>query len=77
MEAASSVRIKRLIRSRWVRYAGAIDLTEPFWQAGYYDFNLFTERKVEEKLTSMHQNPVRAGTRRRARGLAVEFGRVL
>ena len=44
-----------------VRYAETIDLTEPVWQSGYYDFNLFTERKVEEKLAYMHQNPVRAG----------------
>ncbi len=57
----SSVLIKRLMRSRLVRYAGTIDLTEPVWQAGYYDFNLFTGRKVEEKLASMRQNPVRAG----------------
>ena len=57
----SSVQIKRLARSRWVRYAEAIDLTDPIWQAGYYDFNLFTERKVEEKLSYMHQNPVPAG----------------
>ena len=49
------------MRAQLVRYAEAIDLTEPVWQAGYYDFNLFTERKVEEKLTYMHQNPVRAG----------------
>jgi putative transposase len=57
----SSVQIKRLIRARLVRYAGTIDSTEPAWQAGYYDFNLFTKRKAEEKLAYMHQNPVRAG----------------
>ncbi len=57
----SSIQIKRLIRSLLVRYAETIDPTEPVWQPGYYDFNLFTERKVEEKLAYMHQNPVRAG----------------
>ena len=57
----SSIQIKRLIRSQLVRYAGTIDLTEPVWQAGYDDFNLFTGRKIEEKLAYMHQNPVRAG----------------
>ena len=57
----SSVQIKRLMRSQLVQYAGTIDLTEPVWQAGYYDFNLFTGRKVEEKLAYMHQNPVNAG----------------
>ena len=57
----SSIQIKRLIREALVRYAGTMDLTEPVWQAGYYDFNLFTDWKTEEKLAYMHQNPVRAG----------------
>src|SRR4051794_19008065 len=63
----SSVQIKRLVRSLLVRYAEAIDLTEPVWQPGYYDFNLFTERKLAGKLAYMHQNPVRAGLVARAR----------
>jgi putative transposase len=37
----------------------------PFWQARYYDFNVFTERKHVEKLRYIHRNPVR-------RGLAVQ-----
>jgi putative transposase len=37
----------------------------PFWQARYYDFNVFTERKRVEKLRYMHRNPL-------ARGLAPE-----
>jgi putative transposase len=37
----------------------------PFWQARYYDFNVYTKRKHEEKLSYMHRNPV-------ARGLAAE-----
>ncbi len=57
----SSIQIKRLIRSLLIRYAEAIDLTGPIWQAGYDDFVLFTGRKVEEKLADMHQNPMRAG----------------
>jgi putative transposase len=44
-----------------VHYAETFELTEPIRQAGYYDFNLFTEEKTEEKLIDMHQNPVRAG----------------
>ena len=31
----------------------------PFWQARYYDFNVFTEAKRVEKLEYMHWNPVR------------------
>jgi putative transposase len=57
----SSVHIKRLMASVLVRYAETLDLTEPVWQAGYYDFNLFTERMTEAKLEYMHQNPVKAG----------------
>jgi putative transposase len=31
----------------------------PFWQARYYDFNVFTQPKHVEKLRYMHRNPVR------------------
>ncbi len=37
-----------------VGYAEANDVTKPAWQAGYYDFKLFTHWKVEEKLAYMH-----------------------
>ncbi|MGC9291959.1 MAG: REP-associated tyrosine transposase [Acidobacteriaceae bacterium] len=33
----------------------------PFWQARYYDFNVFSERKRIEKLRYMHRNPVARG----------------
>ena len=33
----------------------------PFWQARYYDFNVFTEAKRIEKLNYMHWNPVKRG----------------
>ena len=33
----------------------------PFWQARYYDFNVFTAVKRVEKLNYMHQNPVTRG----------------
>lgn len=33
----------------------------PFWQARYYDFNVFTERKRIEKLRYIHRNPVERG----------------
>jgi len=41
-------------------------LAEPFWQAGYQDFNLIAEAKVEEKLMYMHQNLVNAMLTHRA-----------
>jgi putative transposase len=33
----------------------------PFWQARYYDFNVFREQKLKEKLDYIHGNPVRRG----------------
>jgi len=33
----------------------------PFWQARYYDFNVFTEDKRVEKLRYIHRNPVVRG----------------
>jgi len=32
-----------------------------FWQARYYDFNVWTKRKRSEKLRYMHRNPVKRG----------------
>jgi putative transposase len=29
-----------------------------FWQTRFYDFNVYTERKIREKLDYMHGNPV-------------------
>jgi putative transposase len=57
----SPVQIKRLFGGTLSSYARSVDLSEPVWQARYYDFNLFSARKVEEKLVYMHQDPVRAG----------------
>jgi putative transposase len=34
---------------------------EPFWQARYYDFNVWSERKQIEKLRYIHRNPVQRG----------------
>ena len=43
------------------RYFVKVDLEEPIWQARYYDFNIFSEQKLREKVEYMHNNPVRAG----------------
>ncbi len=32
-----------------------------FWQTGFYDFNVYSETKLHEKLNYMHQNPVAWG----------------
>ena len=40
----------------------------PFWQARYYDFNVWSERKRVEKLRYMHRNPVTRGLVERPEG---------
>ena len=39
----------------------ALRAPEPFWQARYYDFNVWSEEKRAEKLRYIHRNPVRRG----------------
>jgi putative transposase len=39
----------------------ALRAAEPFWQARYYDFNVWSERKFIEKLRYIHRNPVTRG----------------
>jgi putative transposase len=39
--------------------------TNPFWQPRYYDFNVYREQKLMEKLDYVHRNPVQRGLVRR------------
>ena len=39
----------------------ALRAANSFWQARYYDFNLWSERKFTEKLRYIHRNPVKRG----------------
>ncbi len=39
---------------------------EPFWQARYYDFNVWTKKKRVEKLRYIHRNPVKRGLVKKA-----------
>lgn len=39
----------------------ALRAPEPFWQARYYDFNVWSEEKRIEKLRYLHRNPVARG----------------
>ena len=43
------------------RFSRTRVLEEHVWERRYYDFNVFTAVKVEEKLHYMHVNPVTAG----------------
>jgi len=37
------------------------EVRDPFWQARFYDFNVWTTKKRVEKLRYMHRNPVKRG----------------
>jgi len=39
----------------------ALRAPDSFWQARYYDFNVWSERKFVEKLRYIHRNPVKRG----------------
>jgi putative transposase len=62
----SSIRLKEWMKEHLASYAAAIDLSEPVWQPRYYDFNVFSPEKANEKLDYMHNNPVKAGLVARA-----------
>src|SRR5260370_23937762 len=52
--------LDRVIKS--IKLSVALRRSErPFWQARYYDFNVWTQRKQIEKLRYMHRNPVERG----------------
>jgi putative transposase len=60
-------RVSRQMRGRKRPQAGQLSLQFPkdgaglrrFWQRRYYDFNVYTEKKLREKLEYIHSNPVR------------------
>ena len=57
----SSIQLKECLKKHIPSYATSIDMSEPIWQARYYDFNLFSRKMINEKLEYMHNNPVKAG----------------
>ncbi|MFH1743882.1 MAG: hypothetical protein ABIH23_33165, partial [bacterium] len=57
----SSFAINKLMKNTLIEYHGKTGGDEPVWQRRYYDFNLFTEDKVLEKLEYIHNNPVKSG----------------
>ena len=52
--AVSLQMLKQIVSRKFGR-----GVTEPFWQARYYDFNVFSEHKCIEKLRYMHDTPVK------------------
>ncbi len=52
---------KERVDTRERRLLGAPTPRTPFWQARFYDFNVWTTNKRVEKLRYMHRNPVKRG----------------
>lgn len=57
----SSRIIREWYQEHKMRYFEEAEFGIRFWQAKYYAFPIDNERKLEEELDYMHQNPVRAG----------------
>jgi len=60
---------KKLRKKHRETFVGQLGLVYPepagnirsFWQARFYDFNVYTNRKKREKLEYMHRNPLTRG----------------
>ena len=69
IKTMTSKRAKRyLFYGGGTKYVGKLaDVGQPtqgsfkLWQPGFYDFNIFSDEKLLEKLEYIHSNPVRAG----------------
>jgi putative transposase len=48
----------RQVRAEERRVAGCRELLPHFWQARFYDFNVYSSEKLQEKLDYMHSNPL-------------------
>ncbi len=58
---ASSYAIRQWYEQQQAAYLQSQPLGEKFWTPKYYAFQIDSRQKLEEKLTYMHMNPVRAG----------------
>ncbi len=57
----SSIKIKEHLGRARTTYVRAFAAGDPVWQPKYHDFNVYSEKKLREKLNYMHMNPVKAG----------------
>jgi putative transposase len=76
MMSALKQRVSRALRGKKRRAAGAqrklwdeplLERYSHFWQRRFYDFNVWSERKKNEKLNYIHFNPVKRGLVERPR----------
>ena len=57
----SSWRLRRYLETAAIEYAVYLQDSDRLWRPKYYDFNIFSEAKLQEKRVYMHANPVRTG----------------
>lgn len=57
----SSRKIAAAYQKHFPEYWSSAGEETAVWQARYYGFNLFSDRKFNEKVEYIHNNPVRAG----------------
>jgi len=55
---ARKMRRKRKTAENQLAFAFDEPESRAFWQARFYDFNVYSEKKLKEKLNYMHANPV-------------------
>jgi putative transposase len=51
----------RAVQALKVSAAKRLDIGHNFWERRYYDFNVWTDSKLIEKLRYLHRNPVSRG----------------
>ena len=52
-----SLRKRRKGNAKQMKLFGSVD-SAAFWQRRFYDFNVWSQKKLKEKLAYMHRNPV-------------------
>jgi putative transposase len=57
----TSYHLRNWYRDHAAHYTHDFGEGDKFWQPKYYDFVVYGQKKLLEKLTYMHENPVRAG----------------
>jgi len=57
----SSYRIRQFFERELERYEKLCPKNCPIWQARFYDYNVDSDEKLNEKIDYMHENPVVAG----------------
>ena len=57
----SSRALKPWFRTQRPRYYVAAEMATQFWQPRYYPFEIYTEEKLHENVSYMHENPIESG----------------